>query len=76
MLLKLSLHLLGFQLVPDTLSKSNSTDLPHYKNLCSMLLNKPLPDGTLLEVSPKERHTLIGSNTQVHGSAMGVTCVS
>ena len=53
----------------------DSADLPHYEILCSGLLNGPLPYGMLLEVSPKERHTLIGCHTQMHGSAMGVTCV-
>ncbi len=34
-----------------------SADLPSYKILCSGFLNGHLPFGTLLEVSPKERHT-------------------
>jgi hypothetical protein len=42
-----SLHLVPFDIV----------DLPCYKILCSGFLNGPLPFGTLLKVSPKERHT-------------------
>ncbi len=76
MLLKLSLHQLAFQLVPGTSSKSDSADLPCYKLLCSGLLIRPLPYGTLLKVSPKECHNSIGCSTQMHGSAMGVTHVS
>jgi hypothetical protein len=54
----------------------NSVDLPCYEILCSGFLNKPLPCGTLLEVSPKEHHTSIGCSTHLHRSAMGVTRVS
>jgi hypothetical protein len=35
----------------------DSADLSCYKILCSGFLNGPLPFGTLLKVSPKERHT-------------------
>jgi hypothetical protein len=35
----------------------DSADLPCYEILRSGLLNGPLPYGTLLKVSPKERHT-------------------
>jgi hypothetical protein len=54
----------------------NSADLPCYEILRSGLLSGPLPYGTLLEVSPEERHTTIGCSTQLHRSAMGVTRVS
>jgi hypothetical protein len=54
----------------------HSADLPCYEILCSGFLNRPLPYGTLLEVSPEERHTLIGCSTQLHRSAMGVMHVS
>ncbi len=36
---------------------SNSAGLPCYKNLCSRILNIPLPYGMRLKVSPKGRHT-------------------
>ncbi len=50
----------------------DSADLPHYEILRSWFLNGPLPYGTLLEVSPKELHTLIGCSTQLPRSAVGV----
>jgi hypothetical protein len=61
-----SLHLIPF----------DSVDRLSYEILCSGFLNGPLPYGTLLKVSPKERHSLIGCPTQLHRSAMGVTRVS
>ncbi len=54
----------------------DSADLPHYEILHSRLLNGPLLYGTLLEVSPEERHTSISCNTQMHRIAMGVMRVS
>ncbi len=54
----------------------DSADLPCYKILRSGFLNGPLPYGTLLEVSPEERRTLIGCSTQLHRRAMGVMRVS
>jgi hypothetical protein len=35
----------------------DSADLPCYEILRSRFLNVPMPFGTLLEVSPKGRHT-------------------
>jgi hypothetical protein len=35
----------------------DSADLPCYEILPSRFLNRPLPFGMLLEVSPEERHT-------------------
>jgi hypothetical protein len=35
----------------------DSADLPCYEILRSGFLNRPLPYGTLLEVSPEGRHT-------------------
>jgi hypothetical protein len=54
----------------------DSVDLPRYKILCSGLLNGSLPYGMLHEVSPEERHTLIGCSTQLHRSTVGVMHVS
>jgi hypothetical protein len=75
-LLKRSSHLLAFQLVLDTSSKLIVQTFLATKILCSGLLNGPLPYGTLLEVSPEERHTSIGCSSQMQSSAMGVTRVS
>jgi hypothetical protein len=54
----------------------DSKELPCYKILCSGFLNRPLPFGTLLKVSPKGRHTFDWLCTQLPGSAVGVTRVS
>jgi hypothetical protein len=54
----------------------DSADLPCYKILCSGFLNRPLPFGMLLEVSPEGVIPSIGCSTQLPRSAVGVTRVS
>ncbi len=75
-LLKHSLHLIAFQLVPYTLFHLIVQTFIAMKSFAAGSSTDPLPYGTLLEVSPKERHTSIGYSTQLHRSAMGVTHIS
>jgi hypothetical protein len=75
-LLKHSLHLIAFQLVPYTSFQSIVRTFLATKSFAAGSSTDPLPYGTLLKVSPKERHTSIGCSTGLHRSAMGVTQVS
>jgi hypothetical protein len=75
-LLKGSLHLILFQLVPYTSFHLIVWTFLATKSFAVGSSTDPLQYGMLLKVSPEERHTSIGCSTQLHRSATGVTRVS
>ncbi len=75
-LLKRSLHLIAFQLVPYTSFHLIVRTFLATKSFAAGSSTDRLPYGMLHEVSPEEHHTSIGCSTQLHRSAMGVTRVS